>query len=353
MFLNKTLDLLTTIGSPFAEGRAVPQDERKKLEVYRHATKNKIGLLYLERLCDLGTLGCLKEEYDKERDRNRLSKGTLVNLFLNLKELGVPCAAFKSIMLFSCNLNDIDLLIMEEDLKKEKLVRQLTKLGYKDYSYSPASISIHDSRDGIHLVQDKKDPYDIDVYGEISINRFKYLEKRRLRNQLMKIRLDNQDVWTFSPAADLAIQIMHSVVDWELFTLMHYYSILYFLSSASRNQICSFLKIVKENRIIIATRKAVLLSAFIHLLAHNEVPDRLKTLLADLRIDIDKEPAPFKNLETPVKYDLLFLARVLAEKSSDTSAISSMISQFAGMLQPKTARYVSLHLLNRRKAMTY
>jgi len=353
MLTNKTLELLRAIGSPFADKVTIPRSEGKKLELYQHAIKNKIGLLYLERLLDMGMQRFLEKEYAKELNKERLFTGTVVNLFRNLEELGISCVAFKTILPFPCNLNDVDLLIMERNLKKEELVELLTRRGYMDYAHSPASISIHDLRDGAHLDQQKKDPYDIDVYEEISINQFKYLEKRRLEDHLIKIMLDGQDVWSFSPQADLAIQIIHSVVDWQLYTLMHYYSILYFLSSASRDQMYSFLRIVEENRITVATREAVLMTALLHLAAYDEVPSRFMTLLAQLKINFDKNFRLFNNAEAPLKYGVVFLARVLAEKASDTSAIPSMIGQVASMLHPRRARYLSWHLLHRRRTMTY
>ena len=51
---SSTIKLLRTIGSPFApeQKQVLPENKEEALELYEYATKNKIGLAYLESLKD-------------------------------------------------------------------------------------------------------------------------------------------------------------------------------------------------------------------------------------------------------------------------------------------------------------
>ena len=62
MLGNPALELLRIIGSPLTP---LPSSDREEsVELYSHAVKNKIPLLYLDCLKQLGKLNKLKSEYD-------------------------------------------------------------------------------------------------------------------------------------------------------------------------------------------------------------------------------------------------------------------------------------------------
>jgi len=109
---------------------------------------------------------------------------------------------------------------------------------------------------------------------------------------------------------------------------------------------------VKENRIVTATRYGVLLTALLHSAAHGEVPEKIRAVMSGLSIDFEKEVLNFKN-EVPHKYELIFLSRVLAEKTLDASAFPSMVIQALSLLHPQMTKYLIWHLVYRRRRMTY
>lgn len=251
---SKTIRLIKIMDSVFSDQVNAPKNEKEKLELYKLASRNKIGLLYLERLAHAGMLDSLKKTYDVELVKERIFMETIANLYRHLNGRDILCVMFKTILPFHCNRNDVDVVIMDSSINKEDLVNYLRGRGYIDYEkHSPVSISIHDAREGPHLDPEYKDPYDIDIYDHIGINLLRYLDKEKLREHIVKIQVNGQDVWNFSPEADLATQIGHSVIAEQMYTLLHYYSVLYNIDHFTEKQMNSFLTIAQNNRIILAS----------------------------------------------------------------------------------------------------
>jgi len=359
-----TIKLLRTIGSPFAPGQkqVLPENRSEAQNLYAHATKNKIGLLYLEALKNqrkLEEFG-LESEYQEEckKQKEQLITAILVSKLFNSSNINY--VVFKSIMPYPAVPNDVDIVHLGSDEEYKKAVEIMLQNGYEEFfgefgrGISPSQAMFHDSRDGPHLGLSKKDIYDIDLYREIMASYIVYLDKEKFKKYVTEINVSDVKIKVLEPEAELVALITHSIIPEQLCTLSVYYATLYYLQKMNEEDIDRFVYIAKENNVTFPVRVHCSLVAELHKAAHGFVPDKLEAILAKL----GNETKKIKNLiradfEMPYRYSWSTVIRTLFERGKEGTFRRSVVRQMIHMLSPRFAKSVVQDMIQRRKRETY
>jgi len=351
--MSETIRLMQLIGSPFPAPSSIPVlDKGEMRALYDLAKRNKISLLFLQKLSEMGMLGELEVEYSRRWKDYEVFLSTIRRIYSTMAAEGIEGVIFKTIVPFPTNLNDVDLLLLKTPLISA--VDKFEHHGYARFASAPTSISIHDCVDSKHLDPVQKDPYDIDVYCEISANRIVYLDKKKLQKLLIPTELMGTQIMMLPPEVDLVAQLVHSVFSEQLYTLLHYYSALYYISAMNMNQINNLLATVRENHVTIPIKAALALTAQLHNAATGEVPPKLRMILKALGGDADPASTPqIKDIRAPVRYDLMTVTQTIIEKTVEHKTALSLLQQLVSMIDPRMTKYIAFHLLLRRRRATY
>ena len=353
--MNPTLKLLQIIGSPFAPAESVKLESRNEaLELYRHAKRNKIGLLYLEALRKqeiLEKFG-LFSEWQKENVRYNEQLTTVARFASVLNSLNVEYAVFKSVMPFKMVPNDVDVLFLGSDEEYYKLIEMLPNFDYEKIVDvpSPTEVMFHDLRSQPHENPKEKDVFDVDLYREAGASYIVYLDKRKLRKHITEVDVFGEKVRVLKPEADLIALYTHAIIPEFIFTLSLYYISLYYLSKIKERDLENLLNIAKENHVIFPLKYHCSLIAGLHDLVHGFVPDIIEELLDMLNIDKANLNSKFV---APFHYCWSVVFRTFAGKSKEHRFLKSVFRQIVNMLRPKYFIWVSRVILERRRRETY
>lgn len=353
--MNLTIKLLRTIGSPFAERFESPQDPSEALQLYNHALKNKIGLLYLEGLKEQGRLGELESEYGEQCKKRSKILLTLARAAKLLDSAGIEYVIFKSNMPYPAITNDVDILLLGSDAELGRAAQVMLQSGYKQIGdEAPLEVMFHDSRDVPHADPREKDIYDVDLYKEVGATHIIYMDKRKLSEYTIQAKLLDEEVKILISEAELATMLIHSVFPEQIYTLMLYYAILYYVTAMSVEETERFIDLIKGNHIAVAARSSIGITAELHEAAHGFIPEEIQEILIKLGAGTSEASRPKKsNFETPHKYGMLTVIAALLEKMRERRARNSIIKQMLHMLNPWYAKYVVSVVIDRRKRETY
>ena len=370
LLTSPTVRLLRIIGSPFIpEGEAVSDGE--SLELYHHAIKNKIPLLYLESLRQKGELNQLKAEYGEEYAKYLRFLNAVARVAKVLKAANTEYAIFKTIKPYPAVPSDVDIIILGNDDIYQQAAEVLLRARYTPYlphlvditalssddSYRKAAeVSIkptygkdHVSPTGAGFI-DPEFNIEIDLRKEIAVSYIVYLDKNNFRGHITKTQLPNGDeINTPTPELDLATVIAHSLMD-RAFRLGEYYTLLYQLSKMDEEAIHSFLDTVRENNITIAARAYAGVTAALHKAAHGGIPEKLGLILSKLGYKTPKAGhLVTNNFDIPNSYTVSTLTRVMLEKLKEKRFSQSLSQQMVKMLNPALTKLVINDLIQRRK----
>ena len=355
-----TLKLLRTVGSPFSLEFESPQDSIEAIELYDYASKNKIGLTYLEALRTQGSLGKfgLELKYEEEKRKYNELRLTASQVAHLLNSAGINYAVFKSIMPFAMVTNDIDILHLGSTDEYYKAVDIIAKADYIMIVESgpvPLQIMFHDSRDGPHPVTGQKDVYDIDLYREASASYIIYLDKKKLARYVTETSILSVPIKVLKPEADLIAMVAHALFPELLYTLSIYYTTLHYLKGLGPQGINEFICIAKENNVTLQVKAHCSLTGMLHQEAHGFVPNELEEVLSRFGKDSREVNMLLRtHLKTPHRYSWATVMNAFLEKSREgrfrRSAIRQMI---ATVVNPSLSRRVWSNYIWRRSRETY
>lgn len=357
-----TIKFLRTIGSPFAleQKRELPKNKDEALELYNYATKNKIGLAYLESLKDQGKLeefGLRRkyEEVKKKHDEQRITASKTSELF---NSYDINYAIFKSIMPFPATPNDVDIIHFGEDDEFERATEIMLQSGYMEVKGQADSSQrmFHDVKRGGYLDPHpkEKDVYDVDLYQEVSASYVQYLDKRKLEKYVMEINIADNKLKVLRPEAELVAVIIHSIIPEQLFTLFVYYATLYHLVKMNSEEINRFIAIAKENNVTFSAKAHCSLVAELHRTTHGFVPEQIEGILANLgSVMSERKNLLRSNFKMPYRHSLRIVIRTLTEKGKEKGFRRSAVRQMLYMLNPKLAKWVIDQIILRRSRETY
>ena len=362
--MNRTVKLLRTIGSPFApeQKQDLAENSAEALKLYDYATKNKVGLLYLEALKIQGKLEVfgLESEYQGECKKHdeQVTTAIRVSKLFNLSNINY--VVFKSIMPYPAVPNDVDIVHLGSDEEYKKAVEIMLQNGYKEFflesgDRSPSQLMFHDAREGAHLCGHGKDMYDIDLYRKIMASYIVYLDREKFVKHMTEMNVSDVKIRVLEPEAELVALITHSIIPEQLFTVFVYYATLYYLERTNSEKINRFIDIAMENNVTFLVKTHLSLVAELHKAAHGFFPEEIETILAKLGNEIKE----IKNLtrtdfEMPHRYSGSTVVKTLFEKCREGTFRRSVIKQIISMLlSPRFGIYVVQTIIKYRKRETY
>lgn len=358
---NSSVKLLQTIGSPFApeQKQVLPENKSKALELYTHAIKNKIGLLYLEALKNQGELEefGLKSKYQEEQKKHDIQSITAIRISELFNTFNVNYAIFKSVMPFPATPNDVDIIHFGSEAEYKKAVGIMLRSAYMEVKGEADAEQrmFHDARDGeLNPHPHKKDVYDVDLYQKISASYVLYLDKRKLKRYVIEININGDRIKVLRPEADLVAIIIHSIIPEQLFTLFVYYATLYHLEKMNSEEINGFIDIAKANSVTYSVKTHCSLVAELHKTAHGFVPEKIDEILVELGDETSERKKLLQNnFKMPYRYSLSMVIRTLLEKGKEREFRRSAVTQMVHMLNPRLAKWVISEVIVRRRRETY
>ena len=359
--MNPTLKLLKIVGSPFAsrQKRYLPESRSEALELHTYATKNKIGLLYLEALKEQGKLEEfeLKRRYEEEKKKHDEQLITASRISKLFNSFGVNYAIFKSIMPFPAVPNDVDIIHLGSDKEYKKAVEIMLRSGYTEVKGpvdEGSQLMFHDARDGIlEPHPHEKDVYDIDLYQKIAASYVLYLDKRKFEKTVTEMDIMGAKIKVLRQEAELVAIIIHSIIPEQLLTGLAYYATLHHLIDESFN-LNDFIHITKENNVTFSVKAHCSLVAELHRAAYGFVPEKVEEILIKLGDEQKERKILAKNdFQMPHKYSLSAVLRILLEKMRERGFRRSVLKQMVFMLNPRLAKWVIWNVIWRRRRETY
>ena len=357
---NLTPRLLRATGSPFVSEQELPSSKGEALELYAYATKNKIGLLYLEAMKNQGKLDefQLKSEYEEEQKRHNKQALTARRIAELLNSSSINYAIFKSIMPFPATPNDVDILHFGSDSEYKRAVEIMLRSNYIEVKgkADAQQCMFHDIRDG-HCPAphpQEKDIYDVDLYQKAAASYLIYLDKTKLNKYVTEVNLSGTQVKSLEPEAELVAIITHSIIPEQLGTLFVYYATLHYLATMKSEEISRFIDITKENNVTFPVRVHCSLIAELHQVAHGFVPQEVEEILAGLGDEAGERKNLIKNnFNMPHRYSWLTILRTLLEKAKDGEFRRSIPTQMVHMFNPQIMKWVITQIIVRRRRETY
>lgn len=346
--------LIRVIPSPFSSKTYSLESKREAVELYEYAKANRISLLYLDSIKDSREIG-LQSEYEKEKRRYQETLKTILRLSKALNPGKLDYVFFKTLKPFPSTPKDIDLLFFgsqrEIDLAKTLLARICMMI-----EKSPMQTMFYDVRGG----KDKVDRYKkggifyVDLYENAAASYIVYMDKRKLQKHVSRTVVESAEIPILAPEAELAITLIHSIIPEQLYTLSDYYTTLHYFARMDQGQLENFIRVARENHILLAVRSSIGLTARLHRQAHGFIPELLrKTLVETKKISLKTSSVSDDIFDCPRKYSLFTVLEVLLEKAGDESFRKSVLIQAVNMRNPKLAKWVIGEITRRRRRETY
>lgn len=359
-YQNQTIRLLHILGSPFVKpssGLAINDGEAKSL--YHLAFRNKVGLFFLDTLKRKGVdLGELQAEHDKGHFRYKETLVTAENISRVLDSAGIDHVIFKFFKPYPFTPSDVDVLLMCPDCQYQEAYKLLFNSGYHRLGAAPHQVIAYDLRGGIDnmdtsLRDGKKGGiYYIDLYDEIAASHVIYVDKTKLREFTIESEKSGCRLKTLKPEAELAVCIAHSVLPEQMYTLADYFTLLFYLKEMSSTEVDNLISMVRRDKLRLACKATVRLTASFHQSAHGFIPEPLKELADKLGVR-NIEGNASENLQAPYKFEMLTVVRALSEKLPSAKFTGSAARQAIAMLNPRMGKSVIKDLFFRRKRETY
>jgi hypothetical protein len=329
------------------------------LELYASATKNKIGLLYLEALNDQGKLEefglKLKCQEEKKKHNEQLITASRVSKLFNSS--CVNYAIFKSIMPFPATPNDVDIIHFGTDEEFERATEIMLQSNYVEVNGQADAEQrmFHDARDGkLNPHPKEKDVYDVDLYQKVSASYVLYLDKIKLGKYVTEVDRSDIKIKVLRPEAELVTIIIHSIIPEMLCTLFVYYATLYHLERMNSEETNRFIEIAKENNVTFSVKAHFSLVAELHKAVHGFVPEKIEKILGELGDKTREKRFLLKNnFRMPHRYSWYAVIRTLLEKGKEDEFRRSAAKQMVYMLNPKLFKWVISEVILRRKRETY
>ena len=346
---NATLQLLQIIGTPFDEPQVTELSNLEADKLYSIATRNKIGLLFLESLARFRSLYSLQSNYEQLLAKYIQLCNTAEHVGSILNMIKCNYAIIKTLMPFHAVPNDVDVLILGDDQEFKSAEKSILDSTFVLLGEAPLEICFHDLRDGPHDNPSVKDPYDVDIYREVGASHVIYMDKKRLRTFVTEFRINSTKVQIMTPPAELAISIFHSIFPERMYTLMLHYQILHLLNKMTDSEFDMFVQILEETRTSKAVLYVISITEAIQVNAFGQCPAKIKKLI-DL-LGSKKYESDAVNL--PYVYPLQSILKSFWYKKFDFTFTKSLLRQTMTLIKPSMAAHVIAEFSNRRSRDTY
>ena len=346
--LEKTKLLLQIINSPYNKPKKLELSEKTINELYYFASKNKIGLLFLESLEKMYDIDFLKDELKKQRDLQNLQRGTFCRTINSINKIKCNYAVVKTIFPFSAVPNDIDIIILDNDTEYRKVIDQLEQDNFYILGEAPLEVNLRDMTTAETKDPEAKQWEDIDIYKEIGASHLTYMDKTKFVKYLEKKRVNGIEVTVLNDPAELAVSIFHALYPERIYTLLLHFNIIYKIKNMDSNNIQDFVTICNEQNMKKVALETLRITESIQELCFNEIPEQLKNIREELgmeeKITISKIPYIFP---------LRVMLNSFWEKKFERRFVSSVLRQSIALFNPKTANFVIKQYKERADRDTY
>lgn len=310
--------------------------------------RNKVGLLFLESVKENLDFG-LRQEHERQLELQIQQRATVKRSSQALEEAHVDFVVFKNPTDFPYVANDVDILVLGDKASYRNATLALLKYGFKQVEQAPLEMCFHDGTRAKHPVMGKKDVYDVDLYREIGVSWLIYLNKRLFAAQVTRKRISGIEIPVFKSEVELLATIFHSVFPEQLYTLSHYYSVLYTFSRMTDEELVRFVGLSRSQRTDYAVDLVLRLTALLHSEAHGFIPQQLEKVIYNASSRLD----PTISLSMPYRFRIEEVIRTLLEKTGEREFRHSTFSQIFNTLKPKTLKYLLKEGTFRRLRETY
>jgi hypothetical protein len=317
--------------------------EEKIHELYLYAKINKIGYTYLRALEHSGIINrypMLEKELREQKEIFNKHVQSIKIISDVLTDLDVDHVFIKTFYDFPVLPSDIDVLIHRK-LSKE-LVETLRRRGFISFDKGPHFISLYNTLVDSSIPRDKMS-YDIDIYDEISLSYFVYLDKEYCFNYYKTNQSNPKSVPP--PEFELLIQLNHSVFE-HLYTLLHFYTFIKLLSNINAIQLKRLAKMTQSEKVLSYTS---LITFAIIKRANLTIEEKQLDMLKNF---ISKELV-IKMNSIPYRFTLMQISQVLLEKAKNPHYLYHMLNFMVHLLYPKQFSHVVSHIVLRRRRQTY
>jgi hypothetical protein len=320
--MSTTYQLLQIIGSPFINhhkwNNGVNLDE-----LYTYAKNNRMPLLYLRSLVELGIKNEDYKDYIVLSDKWIEIEDRIKNLIKILDDNDIPYTTFKSIKPYREVTVDIDLLIINS---YDRALDRLEDSGYRRLSKGPLSSTFRDAR--IKM--------DYDIYDEVGVSYIIYFDKDKSLKYIVKKEFQTGGyIDSLSPSVDLLSVIAHSVIKEQMYTLAEYFTTLYYLRGMGDEELRVFIEMADELKLRNAVKAHVGLTYCIHRMAHGMDPPPLKKIVSIFGINgLEAERNRLNGYRVPHKFHPITLLGCFWEKLHESKARRSFARQARSMMSP-------------------
>jgi len=345
------MKILKIIGSPYVSKQdLISIDGQEIARLYALAKKNKVGLLFLESVNKIFPEINLDHELVYQRLLREDQWITIEKSVGLLKQTRNDFVLIKTITDFPYVASDVDVLIMGDEKAYSTAVNLLLKSGFVQVEHAKLQNCFHDSTRAVHVAIGKKDVYDVDLYQEMSASYLVYLDKRFFDPMVESKRIDHLDLPVLKPEAELLLVIFHSIFPEQLYTLYHYYTILFLLSHMDWHSLKRFVEFAKEQHALYPVRLALKITASLHYASHGLIPSVIYNILDILNVRYELTDSL---LFMPYRYKVAEVFFTLWFKLYDGLFRESVKKQVRAMFIPSYLDYVIRVAVDRRVRETY
>lgn len=308
-----SLSLVKIIGTFGSEGKrkGIVYEKRDLLELFPLSIINKIPLLYLEsvkKVCE--NCNELKKSYMRLREREEAILFQIKEIVNTLSGLNINYVVFKTLKPFPYVASDIDLLLFADDAAK-KALKAFAESRYKLLNSGPRNFSMLDLESGIK----------IDLYDEITVSRIAYMDKRKIREYVTEITIDNMQIPVLTPEVDLLSVMAHSFYKEQLYTLADFYAIVLNITQFTSQQTDTFIKLAKAQCIEYACALSLELTQIIHSIVFRNKIRKIDEISSEFKLGPPLVASTYrtlrrieKKMKMPYKYDYATVGMGLVEK---------------------------------------
>lgn len=317
---NGDASLVRLVGIPNLVDPVLPFEISNVLKLFRLARLNKIPLLLLESMKKSGRAQVPEDQLSYYRKRHRQTLNLIALVSALLERSGIRHTIFKTLKPFPCTPVDVDVLLWsKEDYPAASRIlerRGLRPVGGDLYGSTLYSSDYHLS---------------VDLTTEVAVSGFIYLDKNSLFSQVDCVKINDLEVRTLQPQAELVTVAAHCMYKEQMFILSDYYT--FALSSRYYREALEF---AERANATFALEEALRLTYDITLNAFGSDEGISERLLDGLRA-VGVRPTKYagKCLRLPVKYPRRTIALGLSKKIiEDPVSRSSLPSALQSTLKP-------------------
>jgi hypothetical protein len=275
-----------------------------------------------------------------------------------LESNGIKYAVIKTLRPYPEDTADIDILIFGDDFEYYEGIKVLSSV-FKpiDAVLKKAELGLYDYRSFKILPYagyPYRDKIKLDIHKELAVLNMVYVDKNKLRMHVRRIKLlSGGETRVLTPSMEILINVAHSVIKENSFSLADYLTTLYYLAELRESEIDALTSLVIEDRLKTTFRWYMGIASTLHLMAHGFIPKSLWKILSRIGGSLLalRDVATLIQQEPPYKPGLTVLTRIYCEKlRHNIFRKNLLIAMLKVIKESKSAETVFRRLLSLNRA---